>query len=146
MPRHDRRCAGFGHRRTSWGKPAHTLSCGGVLRVSDCADAVFAVIEKGKINEIYNVGSGQEKRNIDVVKIVLNILGKPEELIEFVKDRLGHDFRYSLNGDKIERELGWKAKVEFDEGIDKTVSWYLNNMGWIENKMAIIREYWKKAY
>jgi dTDP-glucose 4,6-dehydratase len=116
------------------------------MYVTDCAEAVFAIIEKGKVNEIYNVGSGQEKRNIDVVKTVLKILGKPDELIEFVKDRPGHDFRYSLNAGKIERELDWKAKVKFADGIDKTVKWYLENMEWIENKMSIIRDYWKKAY
>lgn len=116
------------------------------LYVSDCANAVFQILEKGKVNEIYNVGSAQERRNIDVVKTVLKLLGKPEDLIEFVKDRLGHDFRYSLNADKIEKELGWKAEVKFEEGMQKTVKWYLDNMNWIENKMQIIREYWKKAY
>jgi dTDP-glucose 4,6-dehydratase len=116
------------------------------LYVSDCADAVFNIIEKGKINEIYNIGSSQEKRNIDVVKSILNIIGKPEDLIEFVKDRLGHDYRYSLNTDKIKNELGWQAKVNFDEGINKTVNWYLDNMNWVENKIQILRDYWKKAY
>jgi len=116
------------------------------LYVSDCAEAVFEIIARGEVNQAYNVGSGQEKRNIDVVKTVLGILGKPEELIEFVKDRPGHDFRYSLNTVKINQELGWQAKVNFAEGIEKTVNWYLENMPWIENKMAILREYWKKAY
>lgn len=116
------------------------------LYVADCADAVHTIIQKGKVNEAYNVGSGQEKKNIDVVKTVLHLLDKSEDLIEFVKDRPGHDFRYSLNFDKINRELGWEAKVKFDEGIRKTVSWYLDNMAWIENKMQIIQEYWKKAY
>lgn len=116
------------------------------LYVSDCAKAVFDIIEKGEINQAYNVGSGQEKQNIFVVKAVLDILDKPHSLIEFVKDRLGHDFRYSLNTNKIEKELNWKAQIHFEEGIEKTVKWYLDNMPWIENKMNIIREYWKKAY
>ncbi len=116
------------------------------LFVSDCADAVHTIIERSKVNEIYNVGSAQEKRNIDVVKTVLDILDKPHDLIEFVKDRPGHDFRYSLNFDKIGREIDWTPKVKFDEGIRKTVSWYLDNMNWIEQKMQIIQEYWKKAY
>lgn len=116
------------------------------LFVSDCADAVHTIIEKSKINEIYNVGSGQEKRNIDVVKTVLDILEKPHDLIDFVKDRPGHDFRYSLNFDKIGRELDWTPKVKFDEGIRKTVSWYLDNLFWTEEKMEVIKEYWKKAY
>lgn len=83
------------------------------LFVSDCADAVFAILEKGNAGEIYNVGSGEEKRNIDVVKTILHILGKPEDLIEFVKDRLGHDFRYSLNSDKISGQIGRKRKRFF---------------------------------
>lgn len=116
------------------------------LFVSDCADAVHTIIEKSNVNEIYNVGSAQERRNIDVVKTVLDILEKPHDLIEFVKDRPGHDFRYSLNFDKIGRELNWQPKVKFDEGIRKTVSWHLDNMNWIDEKMQIIQEYWKKAY
>ncbi len=116
------------------------------LYVSDCADAVFEIIEKGKIGEIYNVGSGEEKRNIDVVKSILQILNKPEDLIQFVKDRPGHDFRYSLNVDKIKNELGWEAKVKFEEGISKTVSWYLDNIDWVEKKLKYLKEYWEKVY
>ncbi|NPA52867.1 MAG: dTDP-glucose 4,6-dehydratase [Aquificae bacterium] len=116
------------------------------LYVSDCADAVFHIIEKGKVGEIYNVGSGQEKRNIDVVTSILQILGKPQSLIQFVKDRPGHDFRYSLNVDKIKKELGWEAKVKFEEGIRKTVNWYLNNIDWVERKLKTLKEYWEKVY
>ncbi len=116
------------------------------LFVSDCAEAVFEIIEKGKEGEIYNVGSGEERRNIEVVKAILSILNKPEDLITFVKDRPGHDFRYSLNTDKIEREIGWKAKVKFEEGIEKTVKWYLDNMDWVEKKLKYLKEYWNKVY
>ncbi len=116
------------------------------LYVSDCAEAVFEILDKANVNEIFNVGSGQEKRNIDVVKSVLAILGKSEDLIEFVKDRLGHDYRYSLNFDKINNELKWKAKINFEDGIEKTVKWYLDNNKWIENKLNVLKEYWKKAY
>ncbi len=116
------------------------------LFVSDCAEAVFEIIEKGKEGEIYNVGSGEERRNIEVVKAILSILNKPEDLITFVKDRPGHDFRYSLNTDKIEREIGWKAKVKFEEGIEKTVKWYLDNMEWVEKKLKYLKEYWNKVY
>ncbi|NCO67737.1 MAG: dTDP-glucose 4,6-dehydratase [Nitrospirae bacterium CG_4_10_14_0_8_um_filter_41_23] len=104
------------------------------LFVSDCVDAVFGISEKGKIGEIYNVGSGEEKRNIDVVKTVLKLLGKPEDLIEFTKDRLGHDFRYSLNSNKICKQIGWKSKIHFHEGIEKTVKWYVDNMKWTKSK------------
>ncbi len=116
------------------------------LFVSDCAQAVFDILEKGEEGEIYNVGSGEERRNIDVVKSILSLLNKPESLIEFVKDRPGHDFRYSLNTDKIEKEIGWKAKVTFEEGIEKTVSWYLENMEWVKNKLSYLREYWNRVY
>ena len=116
------------------------------LFVSDCADAVFEIIQKGKIGEIYNVGSGQEKRNIDVVKSILNILGKPEDLIEFVKDRPGHDFRYSLNTEKIKKEIGWQARIKFEEGVEKTVKWYLDNMDWVERKLKHLKAYWEKVY
>ncbi len=116
------------------------------LYVSDCADAVFEIIQKGKVGEVYNVGSGEERKNIDVVKSVLGILGKPESLIEFVKDRPGHDFRYSLNTEKIEREIGWKAKVKFEEGIEKTVRWYLDNLDWVMRKVDYLKEYWKVVY
>jgi dTDP-glucose 4,6-dehydratase len=103
------------------------------LHVSDCADAVFEILEKGRIGEIYNVGSGIEKRNLDVVKTVLQILGKPEDLIEFVKDRLGHDFRYSLNT-KISGNSTGRLKVPFSRRIVKTVKWYADNLEWVKGK------------
>lgn len=105
------------------------------LFVSDCADAVFEIADKGKAGDIYNVGSGEEKRNIDVVKTILKILGKKEDLIEFVKDRLGHDFRYSLNSNKLYEQIGWKTKIHFSEGIEKTVQWYVDHMEWV-NRIA----------
>ena len=105
------------------------------LFVADCTDAVFEIVNNGKPGEIYNVGSGEERRNIDVVKMILQILGKSEDQIEFVKDRLGHDFRYSLNSHKIREEIGWKAKVLFDEGIEKTVAWYVDNIDWVKRKL-----------
>ena len=116
------------------------------LFVSDCAEAVFEIIQKGKIGEIYNVGSGQEKRNIDVVRTILNILGKSEDLIEFVKDRPGHDFRYSLNTEKIKKEIDWQAKIKFEEGVEKTVKWYLDNMDWVGRKLKYLKDYWEKVY
>jgi len=116
------------------------------LYVSDCADAIFEIMEKGKIGEIYNVGSNQERRNIDVVKNILKLLHKNEDLIEFVKDRPGHDFRYSLDTTKIKNELGWEAKTTFEEGIEKTVKWYIENMAWVEKKLKYLKEYWDKVY
>jgi dTDP-glucose 4,6-dehydratase len=105
------------------------------LFVSDCAEAVFGILEKGRAGEIYNVGSGQEKRNIDVVRTILGILGRPDGLIEFVQDRPGHDFRYFLNSDKIYRDLAWKAETPFSEGIEKTVKWYVDNLEWVKRKI-----------
>ncbi len=116
------------------------------LFVSDCGESIFKIIEKGKVGEIYNVGSGQERRNIEVVKSILDILGKPYDLITYVKDRPGHDYRYSLNTQKIEKEIGWKAKVKFEEGIEKTVKWYLDNMDWVNQKIKQLEDYWKKVY
>lgn len=106
------------------------------LFVSDCANAVFQIMEQGEAGEIYNVGSGEEKKNIEVVKTVLTLLKKPEDLIEFTKDRPGHDFRYSLNSDKIKGQLGWQCRVTFPEGIEKTVRWYVENMEWVRSKLA----------
>jgi dTDP-glucose 4,6-dehydratase len=106
------------------------------LFVSDCAEAVFEIIEKGKVGEIYNVGSNQEKRNIEVVKTVLKLLNKPENLIDFVKDRPGHDFRYSLDTTKIKKEIGWEAKIKFEEGIENTVKWYIDNIEWAKKRFT----------
>lgn len=116
------------------------------LFVSDCAEAVFTILEKGAPGEVYNVGSGEEERNIEVVKTILQILDRREGLIEFVKDRPGHDFRYSLNSEKIRRELGWQKKVHFQEGIERTVGWYRDHMGWLKDKLEYLTGYWKMVY
>lgn len=100
------------------------------LFVSDCAEAIFLVLKKGKLGEIYNVGSGQEFRNIDVVKKIIKFLGKKDDLIEFVKDRLGHDIRYSLNSRKIKSSLRWHAKENFSDGLIKTIAWYAYHKAW----------------
>ncbi|MGC9121302.1 MAG: dTDP-glucose 4,6-dehydratase, partial [Sulfurihydrogenibium sp.] len=112
------------------------------LYVSDCAEAVLTILEKGKIGEVYNVSSSEERRNIEVVKAILDILGKPHSLIEFVKDRPGHDYRYSTDSQKIYRELGWKAKTKFEEGLEKTVKWYLDHQDWLEKKVKDLEEFW----
>lgn len=116
------------------------------LYVADCADAVFKIMEKGTIGEIYNVGSGEERRNIDVVRKILRILNKGDNLIEFVKDRPGHDFRYSLSSAKIAKDLRWQARMKFEEGIEKTIKWYLNNMQWVKLKIDFLKKYWKSVY
>lgn len=116
------------------------------LYIADCADAIFKLVEKGKPGEIYNLGSSQEQNNISVVNKILEIMKKPTSLITFVTDRPGHDFRYSLNTDKTEKEIGFKAKVTFEEGIQKTVDWYIKNMEWVDSKLEELKEYWATAY
>lgn len=116
------------------------------LFVEDCAEAVLNTVEKAKPNSIYNIGSGIEKKNIDTVRAILKALNKPETLIHFVKDRPGHDYRYSVDTTKIETEIGWKARTTFEEGIEKTVKWYIENRNWLEEKVKTLREYWEKVY
>jgi len=99
------------------------------LYVEDNCEAIDVVLQKGKIGEIYNIAGKQELQNIVIVKTILKLLNKDEGLIEFVKDRPGHDLRYSLDISKIEK-LGWKPKVKFEEGIKKTVFWYKKNKNW----------------
>ena len=116
------------------------------LYVTDCAEGIMAAIDRGKAGEIYNIGSKEEKQNIEVAKAILKLLGKGEELIEFVKDRPGHDFRYSLDTTKAKRELGWEAKTSFDEGLKKTVEWYIEHLKWAQDKVAYLNDYWKRVY
>jgi len=107
------------------------------LYVEDHCRAIEIVANKGKKGEIYNVSAGNEKMNIEVVKKILEILKKPEDLIEFVKDRPGHDVRYSLDSKKL-RDLGWDPETSFDDGIEKTVKWYLENINWWKNLVKYI--------
>jgi len=99
------------------------------LYVEDNCEAIDAILHKGTEGEAYNIGAQQEMKNIDVVKIILKLSNRPEKLISFVKDRPGHDVRYSLNIEKI-RKLGWKPKTKFNDGIRKTVEWYQQNESW----------------
>lgn len=99
------------------------------LYVDDNCEAIDSVLHNGKAGEIYNVAGGQELENLQVVKAILKLAGKPESLIEFVKDRLGHDVRYSINAEKLST-LGWKPRTKFDVGIEKTLQWYKQNVEW----------------
>jgi len=98
--------------------------------VDDHCDAVFNVLNNGKAGESYNISADNEINNITIVKKILSLMNKSEDLIEFVEDRPGHDFRYSMNSSKIRTELSWKNKMKFDEGLKKTVDWYLLNKNW----------------
>ncbi|MBU4292787.1 MAG: dTDP-glucose 4,6-dehydratase [Actinobacteria bacterium] len=100
------------------------------IYVSDNCIALDMVLHKGKIGEVYNIGAGNEKPNVWITKKILEILEKPETMIEPVADRLGHDRRYSVDCSKIEKELGWKPEVDFEEALHRTVRWYVNNEKW----------------
>jgi len=100
------------------------------IYVEDHVRAVERVLLKGEPREVYNVSAGEEKTNLEVVRTILRLLGKDESLIEFVEDRPGHDLRYSLDSWKITRDLKWRPKVSFEEGIELTVEWYLKNEEW----------------
>jgi len=104
------------------------------IYVDDCTEGIFKIMEKGKIGEVYNLGSGEEKQNIEVVKDLLRIFNKKETSMEFVTDRLGHDFRYALNTDKIRKEINWQAGVKFKDGFKRTIDWFIVNKDWILNK------------
>lgn len=115
------------------------------LHVRDCANAVHVIVKRGKIGEVYNIGTYFERENIVTVKTILKLLKKPQSLIQFVTDRPGHDFRYSVSYAKL-RKLGWKPKITFTKGIQETVQWYLTHLSWMERKLHVLEAYWKKVY
>ncbi len=117
------------------------------IHVNDHCNAVWFAYNKGESGEVYNIGGRSEKPNIEIVKTILKILDKPETLIEFVKDRPGHDRRYAIDSSKIEKELGWRREVTLEQGLEDTVKWYLDNPGWCENvRSGAYLEYYKKQY
>ena len=99
------------------------------------------IFHEGKIAETYNIGGFNEWKNIDIIKVLINtvdrLLGRPEgadmDLITYVTDRAGHDLRYAIDSSKLQRELGWEPSLQFEEGIEKTVKWYLDNQEWLDN-------------
>ncbi len=117
------------------------------LYVEDHCSAIDLIIHNGRVGEVYNIGGHNEKANIDVVKIIIKELGKSEDLITYVTDRKGHDMRYAIDPAKIHRELGWLPATKFDDGIKKTIKWYLDNKPWWENIISgEYKEYYKKMY
>ena len=109
------------------------------IYVLDHCTAILEVLLKGKSGEVYNIGGNSETRNIDLVKELLKRLDKPESLITFVKDRPGHDLRYAINHEKITKELGWKPTIKLEDGLKRTIHWYLDNKEWLKN--VITKEY-----
>ncbi|MFD1136162.1 dTDP-glucose 4,6-dehydratase [Paenibacillus urinalis] len=117
------------------------------LHVSDHAAAIDLVIRKGKPGEVYNIGGHNERRNIEIVKLILDALDKPQDLIKYVDDRQGHDRRYAIDPTKITNELGWEPKYTFDLGIQDTIEWYLNNKEWWTRiKSGVYQEYYQSQY
>jgi dTDP-glucose 4,6-dehydratase len=117
------------------------------IYVIDHNKAVEFVMDKGKVGEVYNIGAKTEKPNIEIIKLVLKQLGKTEALIEYVKDRPGHDRRYAINSAKIERELGWKAEHSFENAIQDTIKWYVDyEKWWKEIISGEYQNYYKLQY
>ncbi|MGA7160978.1 MAG: dTDP-glucose 4,6-dehydratase [Bacteroidota bacterium] len=117
------------------------------LFVGDHCSALDAVLHKGKEGEVYNIGGNNEKKNIEIVKLILRELNKPESLIAFVKDRLGHDRRYAIDASKIKHELGWEPTHTFEKGIRETIEWYLNNKKWWQRILSgEYQQYYAKQY
>ena len=125
------------------------------LYVIDHARAIDVVFHKGKIGDTYNIGGFNEWKNIDLVKVLCKTVdakidreeGSSEKLISYVTDRAGHDLRYAIDASKIMNELGWKPSLQFEEGISKTVDWYLENKEWLENVTSgSYLDYYKDQY
>ena len=125
------------------------------LYVIDHALAIDLVFHKGKSMETYNIGGFNEWKNIDLIKLLCKQMdqelgrhpGSSEKLISFVKDRPGHDLRYAIDASKINEELGWKPTVTFEEGLKRSIAWYLNNIGWLEHVTSgEYQSYYQKQY
>jgi len=117
------------------------------LHVSDHCCAIDTVLKKGKNGEVYNIGGNNEKANIDIVKLILNNLGKSEKLIKHVEDRLGHDRRYAIDNTKITSELGWSPAYTFEQGIEETIKWYMDHKEWLANvRDGSYVEYYNQYY
>jgi dTDP-glucose 4,6-dehydratase len=133
------------------GKPLPVYGDGRQVRdwiyVEDHCSGVWAATTRGKKGEVYNLGGESEVRNIEVVKSILKIMGKPDSLIKYVEDRKGHDFRYSIDCSKAKRELGWRPTVKFEEGLKRTIQWYAENEKWWSDvKSGAYMDFYKKNY
>lgn len=117
------------------------------LYVEDHCKAIDLIIQKAPVGEVYNIGGHNEMRNIDIVKLICKALGKPESLITYVTDRKGHDLRYAIDPTKIHSELGWLPETKFEDGIEHTIKWYLDNRTWWETIISgEYQDYYEKMY
>lgn len=117
------------------------------LHVKDHCTGIDTVLHKGELGQVYNIGGNNEKANIEIVKLIINDLGKTEALIKYVKDRPGHDRRYAINNHKITTELGWQPSYTFEQGIKETIEWYLNNKEWMERIVSgEYQDYYNEMY
>ena len=117
------------------------------LYVEDHCKAIDLILHKGREGEVYNVGGHNERKNIDIVRLICKALGKSESLITYVADRKGHDLRYAIDPTKIHTELGWLPETKFEDGIQKTIQWYLNNKSWWQEIVSgEYRNYYQRMY
>ena len=117
------------------------------LYVEDHCAAIDLILRQGRAGELFNIGGHNERRNIDVVRMILAALGKPESLIEYIADRKGHDRRYAIDPSKIRAALGWEPRTKFEDGIERTIRWYLEHKSWWQNIISgDYREYYDRMY
>jgi len=117
------------------------------LYVDDHCRGILAVLDKGRAGEIYNIGGNRSLPNLEVIRKLLQLAGKPESLIESVKDRPGHDRRYALSSEKMQRETGWRPRVDFEAGLERTIEWYRANAAWVARvRSGEYRNYYERNY
>ena len=117
------------------------------IYVEDHCHAILQVLEKGRSGGVYNIGARNQRRNLDVARSVLDVLGKPHSLLQFVKDRPGHDRRYAIDSSLVEKELGWAPRETWESGLRKTIDWYVNNSDWVERaRSGAYREFYAQQY
>ncbi|MGO8971226.1 MAG: dTDP-glucose 4,6-dehydratase [Myxococcaceae bacterium] len=132
-------------------KPLPVYGDGGNVRdwlhVEDHCEALLAVLERGRTGEVYNIGGGAERKNIDLVRGLIKLLGKEDHLIRFVADRPGHDRRYAIDSSKLRNELGWRPAHTFEQGLDETVRWYVEHAAWWEHiNSGAYKQYFETQY
>ncbi|MEQ9066128.1 MAG: GDP-mannose 4,6-dehydratase, partial [Gimesia chilikensis] len=117
------------------------------IHVMDHCRGIDAALRKGEPGQVYNFGGHAEMQNIEITKLLLKLLDKPESLIEYVTDRPGHDLRYAIDCSKAESELGWKVETDFQAGLKETIDWYLENPEWVNRiRTGKYREYYEQQY